>query len=70
MNEMKKINSRIRMKQIGRVVGGFASVISGMILLGKFMYQKGITDDQKATSEAFPEEYAAMTEKILQSFDK
>lgn len=70
MNELKKINSKIAMKQIGRIVGGIGSVVLGTILIGKFTYQKGITDCQVNISKEFPDEYAAMTEKVVKAFEK
>ena len=43
MEELKKINRKVAFKQKGRLIGGAGSVIIGMILIGKFIYQKGIT---------------------------
>lgn len=69
MEELKKINSRITAKQKGRLIGGVRSVIAGMVLIGKYIYQKGITNSQIAISKEFPEEYAVMTEKICKAFE-
>ena len=69
MEELKKINSRITEKQKGRLIGGIGSVIAGMVLIGKYIYQKGITNSQIAISKEFPEEYAVMTEKICRAFE-
>ena len=69
MEELKKINSRITAKQMGRLIGGIGSVIAGMVLIGKYIYQKGITNSQIAISKEFPEEYAVMTEKICRAFE-
>lgn len=44
MEELKKLNGKIAAKQIGRIVGGIGFMILGTILIGKYMYQKGITD--------------------------
>lgn len=70
MNELKQINTRIAKKQIGRIVIGISQVILGMVLIGRYMYQKGITDEQAALHEDFPEEYAAMQDKIVRMFEK
>ncbi len=69
MNELKKINSKIAAKQVGRLIGGSGCVIIGMVLFGKYIYQKGITNTQSAISKEFPEEYAAMTEKLCKAFE-
>lgn len=45
-------------------------MILGTILIAKFMYQKGITDCQINISKEFPDEYAAMTEKVIKTFEK
>ena len=64
MEELKKINSKIAVKQIGRIVGGSCFMVLGMVLVARHMYQKGITDCQKSISKEFPDEYAAITKKI------
>lgn len=69
MKELKRINSKIGNQQIGRIVTGLGSVILGLILIGKFMYQKGVTDCQGAISKEFPDEYAAITEKVIHELE-
>lgn len=69
MDELMKINVRISKQQIGRIVGGIGSVILGAVLIGKYTYQKGITDCQKAISKEFPDEYLTMTTKIIGEFE-
>lgn len=69
MEELKKLNRKIAAKQIGRIVGGTVFMILGMVLIEKNMYQKGITDCQKSISGEFPDEYAAMTEKVVKEFE-
>lgn len=69
MEELKKINRKVAFKQKGRLIGGAGSVIIGMILIGKFIYQKGITSAQISISQVFPEEYAAMTGKLAEAFE-
>ena len=44
-------------------------MILGTILIGKYMYQKGITDCQINISKDFPDEYATMTEKVVEAFE-
>ena len=56
MEELRKINRKLKVKQIGRIVGGIGTVTIGVVLLGKFIYQKGITDCQISISAEFPEE--------------
>ncbi len=70
MDAIKKINAKIAVAQSVRLMGGIASVVLGMILFGRFMYQMGITDEQKFLSKAYPDEYAAITEKVIKKFEK
>lgn len=70
MEELKKLNGKIAAKQIGRIVGGIGFMILGTILIGKYMYQKGITDCQINISKEFPDEYTTMTEKSRRSIRK
>ena len=69
MDKISKSNDRIAKKQIGRLVGGVASIMLGLILIGKYTYQKGYTGSQKDISDIFPDEYAAMTEKIVKTLE-
>lgn len=70
MEELKKkLNGKIAAKQIGRIVGGIGFMILGTILIGKYMYQKGITDCQINISKEFSDEYATMTEKVVEAFE-
>ena len=50
MEELKKINSKIAVKQIGRIVGGSCFMVLGMVLVARHMYQKGIADLTAAES--------------------
>ena len=68
MDELRKINNKIAAKQIGRLVGTLGCVFLATKLFAEFTYQKGITDCQKSISNEFPDEYAAMTEKVVKSF--
>lgn len=70
MDELRKINSKIAVKQIGRLVGALGCVFLATKFFTEFAYQKGITDCQKSISNEFPDEYAAMTEKVIKSFEK
>lgn len=70
MEELKKINSKIAVKQIGRIVGGSCFMVLGMVLVARHMYQKGITDCQISISNEFPDEYAAITKKVVEAFEK
>ena len=68
MDEIRKVNAKVARKQLGRIVGGVVTVVLGGTLIGKFIYQKGITDTQKAISKEFPEEYAMITEKVAKAW--
>lgn len=63
MEELKRVNAKIARKQIFRIIGGLGSFTLGVILIAKYNYQKGITDDQISISKEFPDEYAIMTKK-------
>jgi len=69
MDKIKKVNSMIAKKQLGRLIGGIGAGITSLILLGNYIYQKGITREQIELSKDFPEEYAAITEKIIKSWE-
>lgn len=69
MNELNKINAKISRQQIGRIVCGIGSMIFGTVLIGKFMYQKGITDCQKYLRDTFSDEYDAITAKVVEFFE-
>lgn len=70
MDELKKINSKVARKQVRRLTGGIGLALLGVILIGKFTYQRGWTDCQKAISREFPDEYSAITEKVVKEFEK
>lgn len=38
MEELRKINTKIKVRQIERIVGGIGTMTIGVILLGKFIY--------------------------------
>lgn len=69
MEELKKLNRKIAVKQIGRIVGGIGFMVLGMVLIEKHTYQKGITDCQISISKEFPNEYAVITEKVVEAFE-
>lgn len=69
MEELKRINALVKMKQIGRAAGGLALLGIGIYLIEEFFYQYGITEFQKAIAAEFPEEYASMTAKIVKEFE-
>lgn len=69
MEELKKINRKVAFKQKGRLIGGAGSVIIGMILIGKFIYQKGIASAQISISREFPGDYAALADTLAEAFE-
>ncbi len=70
MNELKKINAAIAKKQILRIVGSVLGMGLGLVCFGQFIHHQGVRDCQKALQSEFPEEYAAMTAKIVGLFEK
>ena len=45
-------------------------MVLGMVLVARHMYQKGIADCQISISKEFPDEYAAITKKVVEAFEK
>lgn len=39
-------------------------------LLASYSYQKGITACQKAIAKFYPDEYASLTAKVLETFER
>lgn len=69
MEELKRINAKLARKQIVRIVGGVGSLALGSILIGRCIYQKGVTDCQCWIAKAYPEEYASMTRKVVKQLE-
>lgn len=65
MEELKRINRMVAIKQIGRVAGAITGFVVGGLCLMRFAYQDGYTNCQKHISKDYPEEYASMTEKLV-----
>ena len=70
MEEIKRINSRVAKLQIARLTLGVGGVALGMALLGKYIYHFGFRACQKILCKEFPDEYEAMTMKLIKEFDK
>ncbi len=70
MNELEKINATIVKKQVLRIGGSILGIGLGLVQLAKFMYQKGVTDCQENLHNEFPDEYAAITAKVIEAFEK
>ena len=48
MEELMKINAKIRKQQIGRLIAAGICVCCGIGLLASYSYQKSITADRKS----------------------
>lgn len=70
MEELMKINAKIEKQQIGRLIGTVVCVFCGARLLASYSYQKGITSCQKTIAKFYPDEYASLTAKVLETFEK
>lgn len=70
MDELMKINAKIRKKQIGKLIGVVICGFCSAGLLASYSYQKGITKCQKTIAKFYPAEYASMTAKVLEVFEK
>lgn len=70
MKELMKINARIRKQQIGKLIGVAVCAFCSAGLLASYSYQKGITSCQKAIAKFYPDEYASLTAKVLETFER
>lgn len=70
MEELIKINEKIRRQQIGKLVGAGLCACCSIGLIASFSYQKGITACQKSIARFYPDEYASLTAKVLETFKR
>lgn len=70
MEELMKINAKIKKQQIGKLIGGVICAFCSAGLLASYSYQKGITTCQKTIAKFYPDEYATLTAKVLETFEK
>ena len=70
MEKLKRINSSIAVKQVIRLISGVGMLVCGLWMLADYKYQKCITDYQKAICREFPEEYSAISEKLIKEFEE
>ncbi|WP_279013148.1 hypothetical protein [Turicimonas muris] len=70
MEELKKINAKIDKQQIGKLIGVVLCTFCSAGLLASYSYQKGITACQKAIAKFYPDEYASLTAKVLETFER
>ena len=61
MEELMKINAKIRKQQIGRLIAAGICACC---------YQKGITACQKSIAKFYPDEYESLTAKVLETFER
>lgn len=70
MEELMKINAKIEKQQIGKLIGVVICAFCSAGLLASYSYQKGITKCQKTIAKFYPDEYASLTAKVLETFEK
>lgn len=70
IEELKKINAKIKKQQVGKLIGVSICMIWGIKFLASYCYQKGITDCQKTIAKFYPDEYAQLTAKVLKTVEK
>lgn len=70
MEELMKVNAKIKKQQIGKLIGVVLCTCCGAGLLASYSYQKGITACQKAIAKFYPDEYASLTTKVLETFER
>lgn len=69
MDELIKINRKIKFKQFGRLIGAGLCTFGSAMMITKFSYQKGITDCQRTIRECYPDLYKELTEEVLKNFE-
>jgi len=70
MEELMKINAKIKMQQIGKLIAAVICAFCSAGLLASYSYQNGITTCQRTIAKFYPDEYALLTAKILETFEK
>lgn len=70
MEELMRINARIKKQQTGKLIGVGVCICCGVGLLASYSYQKGITACQRAIAKYYPDEYASLTAKVLEMFEQ
>lgn len=70
MDELMKINRKVKFKQIGRFVGAIACNVAFITLIYNIAEQDGITKCQRAIHNEFPDLYEQMTDRVLKLFNE
>ena len=70
MDKIKALNTKVMAKDFGRVGLGTLAIAAGAFLWGKFLYGRGVRGCQRWMCEAFPDEYASMTEKVADMLEQ
>jgi hypothetical protein len=70
MDELIKINRKVKLKQIGRFVGAIAGNTAFYIFVYQMAKQDGITECQRAIHNEFPDLYEKMTDRVLKLFNE
>ena len=58
MEILKRINKTVKVKQIGKIIGGITCCGSGLYLLCDYFEQSGWTKCQQFIHQYYPEEYS------------
>lgn len=70
MEKLKKINRSVKAQQLFRLFGGIGLTTVGLNLLYEYFEHSGWTKCQQFIHRYYPEEYDAITEKIIESYNK
>jgi hypothetical protein len=70
MDELIKINRKVKCKQVGRFIGILVSYYAFVRFLYSYAEQNGITQFQKYIHNEFPDLYDEMTDRICKAFEK
>lgn len=70
MNKLKSINKTVKTQQLMRLLGGSGLIGIGLYLLCDYFEHSGWTSCQKFIRQYYPEEYALITEKVIEQVNK
>lgn len=70
MDKLKKINMTVKAQQRIRIVGGMGLLAIGLYLICDYYEHFGWTECQKFIHCYYPDEYNAITEKVIEEVNK
>ena len=70
MEKLKKINLKVKAQQRCRILGGMGLMIVGLYLICDYYEHFGWTECQRFIHQYYPEEYDAITVKVIEECNK